>query len=127
MHDAVPVRFRQSQPDLIENIGHQRKGNPRIVVLKVGERPSIQKLHHQVGHVAAIGAGDPEIGDVDDVGVAQTAARLRFALEPREKLRFRRPLGSDHFDRNHPRGAQVRRQVHISHPACAQLFVDPVF
>jgi hypothetical protein len=57
----------------------------------------------------------------------QTAAGLRFTLETREKLRFRGPLGRDHFDCDQARGSEVRGQVDVPHSTCAQVFVDPIF
>ena len=71
--------------------------------------------------------GNSEIGDVDDIRMAQPAARLRFPLEPCQEMRVRRPLGSDHLDRHDPRGSEVRGQVDVSHTARAQLAVEAVF
>ena len=60
-------------------------------------------------------------------GMAQAAAGLRFALEARQKLRFRRPPRSDHLHRHDARRPQVRGQVDVAHAARAELLVDAVF
>src|SRR5277367_3636649 len=126
MDDSITVRLCERQSDLIENVRNQRQRNLRIALLETGKCLSVEILHYQVRHVAAGGFGDAEIRYVDDVRMAEAAAGLRFALEPREKLRFFRPLRSDHFHRNDARGSEVSRQVDIAHPARAELFVDAV-
>jgi hypothetical protein len=37
---------------------------------------------HQIQQIGADGSRDPEISDVDDIGMARLAACLRFLLEP---------------------------------------------
>ena len=59
--------------------------------------------------------------------MAQAAARLCFALETGEKLRFRRPSRSDHLHRHDASRPEMRGQVDITHAARAELLVDAVF
>ena len=74
-----------------------------------------------------LGLGDAEVGDVDDVGMAQAAAGLRFALKASEELRFGGPFGGDHFDGDDARRAEMGGEVDVAHAAGAELFVDAVF
>src|ERR1035438_10489076 len=127
MDDAMPMCLRKRQSDLVQKVCDQRQRDPRIGFLEIRKRLSVEKLHHQVGHVAASGFRDSEIRDIDDVQMAQAAACLCFALETGEKLRFRRPPRSDHFDRDDTRRSEMRCQVDITHSARAELPVDAVF
>ena len=123
----MPVRFRKRQSNLVQKVRDQRQRDLRIGFLEIRKRLSVEKLHHQVRHVAAGGFRDSEIRDIDDVRMAQAAARLCFALETGEKLRFRRPPRSDHFDRDDASRSEMRCQVDIAHSARAELLVDAVF
>ena len=59
---------------------------------KGGQRLSVEKLHHQVRQVRArADLRDSKIGDVDDVGMTQPAAGLRFPVEPSEEMRIGGP------------------------------------
>ena len=126
MHDSVPMRFRQRQPDLVQHVRHQGQRYPWMFLLKIRERLPVQILHHQVRHVAALAPCDPEIRDVDDVRMPQPSARLCLPLEPRQKMRIRRPLGRDDLDRNHPRRPQMRREIDSPHPTRPKLLIDAV-
>ena len=127
MDDSVPVRLGKRQPDLVQNVRDQRQRDPRIGLLEIRKRLPVEKLHHQVGHVALGAPGDSEIRYVDDVRMAQAAACLCFALETGKKLRFRGPPRCDHFDRDHASRSEVRCQIDITHPARAELLVDAIF
>ncbi len=90
----MPVRFREREANLIQKISDNRQRNLWIRLLEIGEGLAIQKLHHQVRHVAARGSRDAEIGDIDDVRMAQTPAGLRLTLESRQKLRLCAPTSA---------------------------------
>src|SRR5271165_5126442 len=127
MDDAMPMRLFERQSDLVEKVRDQREGDLRIDLLEIRKRLAVKILHDQVRHVAFGGFCDAKIRDVDDVGMAQTAAGLRFALEAGEKLWLRRPFRSDHFERDDPSGSEVRGQIDVPHAARAKLLVDAVF
>jgi hypothetical protein len=116
MHDSMPMCFRKGKPDLIQKVRDQRQPDPRIRFLEIRKRLSVEEFHHEVRHVAAGGFRDSEIRDIDDVRMAQPAARLRFALKTGEELRVCRPPRCNHFDRDNASCSEMRRQVHVPHP-----------
>src|SRR5512146_1413789 len=97
-----------------------------ILFLEIGKSQSVEKLHHQVRHIAATGLGYAEIRNVDNVRVAEAAACLRLTLKTGEKVRIGGPPRRDHFHRDDASGSQVRGQVDIAHSACAELLVNAV-
>jgi hypothetical protein len=122
----MPVRLLQRQANLVQEVRYQRQRRRWLGPLEVRERLPVEQFHHEIWDLAPAGGGDSEIGDVDDIYMPQTAARLRFPLKSRQELWGSRPLRRDYLHRHHPRGSEVRGEINISHSASAQLAVDTV-
>ena len=127
MNDAVTMRLVESEADLIENLGDEGKGGPRMLLLERGERLAVEQFHHKIGDLAAAGGSDSEVRDVDDVGVAKTTAGLSFPLESAEELGIGGPSGRDDLDGNDTGGSEVGGEVDVAHTAGAELAVNAVF
>src|ERR1700691_1528003 len=124
MNNALAVRFCESEPDLIEKVHNQRQRGPRIWFLETRKNLPIQVFHDQVCDIARGRLGDAEIGDVDDVGMPQPPASLRFCSKTRQEMRLGGPPGCDDLNSYCARGTEVRRQVYVTHAARAELLVD---
>src|SRR5450432_11179 len=96
-------------------------------LLEREERLAVEQLHDEIGYLAAASDCDSEVRDVDDVGVAKTAAGLGFPLEAAEELGIGGPPGRDDLDGNDTGGSEVRGEVDIAHTSRAKLAVNAVF
>jgi hypothetical protein len=81
MDDAAAVRLVHCGAHLIEDVDDPRRRETPFLVQDLGERAAVEILHHQIRDVAGGGPRNTEIGDVDDVGVAQAAGRLGLTPE----------------------------------------------
>ena len=90
VQDAQAVRFVHCRASLAENRDRLVDRRRPAVFQPLGERMAFEVFHHQIGYGLAAGASDAEIGDVDDVRMAQQPDGLRLAPEPLD-VRRRRP------------------------------------
>ncbi len=127
MNNSMPVRLVERQADLVQKIRNQRKWWPRMGLLERRERLPVEEFHDEVRNVAPRRRGNSEIGDVDDIGMAQAAAGLRFPLETGYEMGVRPPFRSDYLHGHDAGGSEMGGQVNVSHAARAQLAVDAVF
>ncbi len=98
VHDAQAVGFGDGRTDLFEDVDHPARRQPSLLCQHVGKRTAVEVLHHQVRDLPGARRGEAEIGDVDDVGVAQAAGRFRFAPEPLDELGILREVRVDDLD-----------------------------
>ena len=126
MDDSMAVCFRKRQADLVQKVRNQRQCGLRMGFLESRKRFSVEKFHHQVRQIGALSLRYSEVRNIDNVGMAQAAARLRFPLEPPQKVRICGPLGCDDLDRHDPGRSEMRRKVDVAHTACAKPLINPV-
>ena len=88
----------------------------------LGERLALEELHHD--ERAAV-VGGAEVGDVDDVLVADRRRELRLLLEARDDRLALRVLLEQHLHRDALADQRVRRLVDRAHAALADLARRP--
>ena len=98
-------------------------GSSRLAREALGERLALEELHHD--ERAAV-VGGAEVGDVDDVLVADRRRELRLLLEPRDDRFALRVLLEQHLHRDALADQRVRRLVDRAHAALADLARDEV-
>ena len=89
----------------------------------LGERLALEELHHDE-RAAVVGVA--EVGDVDDVLVADRRRELRLLLEARDDRFALRVLLEQDLDRDALADQRVRRLVDRAHAALADLARDEV-
>ena len=127
MNDAVTMRLIECEADLIEKFGDNGQRGPRMRLLERGERLAVEQFHNQIGNLPAADGCDSEVCDVDDVGVAKTAAGLGFPLKAAEELGLGGPPRRDDLDGNDTGGSEVGGEVDVAHTAGTELAVNAVF
>ena len=119
MNDARAVRLVESFRDLraiLENVGNRHW----TALDPVGERLTLEQLHHQVG-----------IADVvqrTDIRMIELRDDARLALETELQLLVLREFGRQHFNGNAAIETDVAAAPHLSHAARADrsdYFVRP--
>jgi hypothetical protein len=78
----------------------------------VAHRHAFEQLHHGVWNSVL----NPEIVDRQDVGMRKRRDRLRFPLEPRERLGARE-MGGECLQRDDALESCVPRAIDLTHPA----------
>ena len=116
--------------DAVERVGDLRAddhGARRIeaafALEAIGQRLALQVLHDEVELAARRRS---EVGDVDDVLVADLVDRLRLGDEARDDLGVARELGVDRLERDLLADHGVLGEVHDSHAPLAQPGCEPV-
>ena len=127
MNDSVTMRLIEREANLIEKLGDNGQRGPGMRLLECGERLAVEQFHDEIGNLAAADGGNSEVRDVDDVGVAQTAAGLGFPLKAAEELGLGGPPGRDDLDGNDTGGPEVGGEVDVAHAAGAKLTVNAIF
>jgi hypothetical protein len=121
--DALVVgraqRLRDLRGDRQRAIGRHR----RRQLDRLRQRLAVDVLHHRVGQAVGRGA---EVGDVDDVGVADARRRLGLLHEALDRAGVARDLALEHLHRQRPLDDQVARGEHHAHAALADLALDQV-
>ena len=87
----------------------------------LGQRLTLQVLHHDVGRAAA---EDARVVDVHDTGVADGVRGPGLGDEPADDLRVGRVARRQHLDRRAPADATMDREVHLSHPPFSDEALD---
>ena len=95
----------------------------RVAHHHLGQRLALQELHHDEGPPVGRGA---EVGDVDDVLVADGAGQPRLLQQARDQLGLVVELLEQHLDRHRPPEHRVPRLVHRPHAALADAADDLV-
>ena len=127
MDDAKAVGLVSGRTYLIENIHRPARGQLPFLFEDVGERAAIEVLHHQIRDRTRTGAREAEIGDVDDVRMAQPSGRLGLPAEALDELLVARELPMNDLDGDGACRPQVRRLVDGSHPSLPEQPLDQVF
>ena len=81
---------------------------------------AFEVFHHQIGYGLAAGASDAEIGDVDDVRMAQQPDGLRLAPEPLDEFAVAGQLRRHDFDGDATARARMSRAIDRPIPARPQ-------
>jgi hypothetical protein len=90
--------------------------HPHVALQRVREVLALEVLHHQIGLTLR---GIAEVGDVDDVIVADQRGRARLPEEALHVGRVAAVIGAQDLDRDLLADDHVRRQVHRAHAALA--------
>ena len=120
--DAVAVREAKRREDLarvVDRDGH-RRGPAREDQLL--QRAAVEVLHRDVVRALGLAA----VVDRDDVRVRQAGGVLRLAAEALDELLVARVTVVEDLDRDVPAELLVLGEVHVGHPAGAELPHDPV-
>ena len=118
MDDAGRVRGRQRPADLDGDLAGALGRQPPLVRQHVGQIDPVEVLHHEVG--AAV-LGRAEVGDVDDVRVADARGGARLAPEPLDQILLRRVGRVQDLDRDALADLDVLAGVDGPHAAFADL------
>ena len=123
MDDALVVRGAERTADLLRDRDRLLGGHRCAVLDRARQRDAVDVLHHRVGHAVGRGA---EIGDVDDVRVANSRCRLRLLDEALDRRGVAHDLALEHLDRERALDHGVARGEHHAHAALADLALDEV-
>ena len=121
--DALRVRGGERRRGLRGDPQDALLGQLRLAREALGERLALEELHHDE-RAAVVGVA--EVGDVDDVLVADRRRELRLLLEARDDRFALRVLLEQHLDRDALADQRVRRLVDRAHAALADLARDEV-
>jgi hypothetical protein len=121
--DALGVRGAQRRRDLLRDQQDALLGQRALAQQALGERLALEELHH---HERPAVAGGAEVGDVDDVLVADRGGEPRLLLEPRDDLILARVLVEQDLDRDALADQRVGGLVDRAHAALADLARDVV-
>jgi len=125
--DAGGARGVEGEGRLLNDVEDEVEGRARLLTEVTGKGLAVEVFHHHVGHFAGAGVGHSEIGDVDDVGMAQAAGGFGFALEPLQELFLSGEGGHDHLEGNRAHCTDVSGAEDRAHGSFAELALDPVF
>ena len=120
---ARRVRRVQRAADLHADAHRAQRIDAPLVRQHVGEVDAVEVLHHEVG--AAV-LGRAEVGDVDDVGVADARGGARLAPEALDQVLLLRVDRVQDLDRDALADLDVLAGVDRAHAALADLAQDAV-
>ena len=126
MQDAVTVRIFDRRGRLLQDLHHPGQRRSGFLPQHVSKRASVQELHHEIRELPSLVRADAEVGDVDDVRVAQAAAGAGFAAKAFEVLGRAGQGRRDDLQRDHPVGAEVQGAVDRAHPSPAEKLLDSI-
>ena len=121
--DALVVGGGERARDLRGDPDRAHRRERRAEPDRRAERLARHELHHRVGHAVGRGA---EVGDVDDVGVADARRRLGLLDEPADRRGVAHRLALEDLDRERALDHRVARGEHHAHAALADLLLDVV-
>ena len=121
--DAVLVGRVEGVRDLRADHHGTRRIEVPLAFEAIGQRLALQVLHDEIELATRRRA---EVGDVDDVLVADLVDRLRFLHEARDDLGVARQLGVDRLERDLLANNRVLGEVHHAHAPLAQPGCEPV-
>jgi hypothetical protein len=88
---------------------------------------AVEVFHDEVGEAGVVDGSDAEVGEVDDVGVAEAAGGFCFALKANEEFAIAHEVGGDDLDGDGAFGAGVNGLVDAAHATLAEQLFDQVF
>jgi hypothetical protein len=116
--DALGVGGAERRGDLPGDVGDPGLGQRALAVEQLGQRLTLEELHHDEGPAVV---GLAEVGDVDDVLVADRRRQPGLLLEARDHLLLARVLVEQDLDRDPLADERVGRLVDRAHAALADL------
>ncbi len=119
MNDALLVGGLERLRNLLRDRQCLVDGN-RAVPDSVGERRSLDQLHHERGRARAL----LQAVDGRDVRMVQCGEGLRFTVEPRQAIGVGSNRLGEYLDGHLPRQVGVGCAIHLAHPAHADLGGD---
>ncbi len=122
MHDAVPVREAQRREDLARVLDRDVDRRGAAADDELLERAPVEELHRDVVGVLGVAA----VVDRDDVRVVERSGVLGLAAEALDELVVVRVAPVEDLDRDAAAELLVLGEVHVGHPAGAELPLDPV-
>ena len=122
VNDPVAVGERERAQDLARIVDRDRDRCRAVADEQLLERAPVEVLHRDV--VGALGA--TAIEDRDDVRVVQPRGALRLAPEPLDELLIRRVSVVEQLQRDAAPELLILGEVHVGHPARAELALDHV-
>src|SRR5438132_1628309 len=100
MDDALPVCLVYRRTDLLHDIDNKSKRQTAFLLEHIAERTAIKVFHNQISDLPLAHLREAEVGDIDDVWMAQATGSLCLALEPLDELHVGHKLRGNHFDSN---------------------------
>ena len=116
---AAPSARAICDGDADRAVGRER----RAVLDRLRQRRAVDVLHHRVRHALGRLA---EVGDVDDVRMADARRRLRLLDEARDRRLVAHDLALEHLDRERALDHGVLDGEHDAHAALADLALHVV-
>ena len=114
VHDPGAVGRPQGAGDLLGQPHHPPRRHRGLVLDEAVEISPGDQPHH---HVGAVIVGDPEIVDIDDVGVADPRRRPGLSPQPLHGAVIPREPSVEQLDGHLPPQLSVLADVHIPHAA----------
>jgi hypothetical protein len=99
------MRFLNRRADLFENLHDPNGRQFAFFAQHFGQCAAVEVFHHQVGDLSRLRLTKSEIGDVNDVRVAQSSSRLGFAAKTFDNWLLENC--ANNFDGNDALGSQV--------------------
>ena len=93
----------------------------------IAECLAIEIFHYEVCELCPSDIGNPEIGDIYDIGVPQTPGSRRLSPKPCYELVDGGIFRIDNLDCHSSCGPQMRTEIDRSHATFAEKPVDPIF
>src|SRR5258705_11266389 len=121
MNDSGCMSFRQSLRHL-NQILQQLREWCFVSMDLMAERFAVDKLHRDVVRAFAL----TDLVDMRDVWMIESSGRLCFTNKPLHSITIRREVGRQNLQRDFTIELGVLPQVHLAHPACADLGDDAV-
>ena len=126
MDNSLLVRFVHGGANLFENINHPIQRQSFLFHQDIAERAAVEILHHQIRDRLGARLRETEVGNVDNIWMAQPPRGAGFALEARDKLFVAHELRRDQFERDVALGAEVRGKIHCAHSAASEQSLQAI-
>src|SRR5262249_42542835 len=122
VHDLVPVRLRERAQDLPRELDRGQRRRRALADQELLERRPVEVLHRDV-----VGAVDlSAVVDADAVRVVEPCGVARLALEPLDELLVAGVALVEDLQCDLPPELLVLGQVHVGHPAGAELALHAI-
>ena len=125
--DAVLVRLLHRGANLLKDLHHARQRQALLFAEHLAQAAPVEVFHDQVGHFVITQPCESEVGDVDDMRMAQPARRTSLAPEAFDEVGIPHELRGDQLQGDIPPGPDVGRQIHGTHPTAPEEAFEAVF
>src|SRR6266545_2842206 len=126
MDNSLLVRFMHCRANLLKDVHHPLQRQSLLLGEHIAKRATIEVLHHEIRDSFCSNMGEPKIGNINNVRMAQATSGAGLALEARDKLFVTHELRRDQLQRYVAFSAQVSGQVDCAHSASSEQSLEAI-